>query len=414
MSWSKYQIFLALLMIVTGSINTLATKWADITESFGRDGTKRVFNHPFLQSVAMFLGELSCLLAYKLLYLYYKRKDYTEDQLPPSISGTHSFNPLIFLPPAICDMTATSLMYIGLNLTYASSFQMLRGALIIFTGLLSVAFLNRRLKPYEWFGILFVMIGLLIVGASDVIFTPKDTSNKGPNSLITGDLLIIMAQIITATQMVVEERYVAGSNVSPLQAVGWEGLFGFSMLSLLLIPMYYIPTGNDIFANPGGQMEDAIDGFYQIGNSWQVSFALIGTIISISFFNFAGISVTKQISATTRTVLDSVRTFVIWIFSLSIGWEELSNRTFIQLTGFLVLMIGMFLYNNVIIRPFLIRKGYLRRDSNIDPESDISPIIKDDEEEEERGLYSNGINESDSSIIPTMSSPSSLTNNEKV
>lgn len=37
------------------------------------------------------------------------------------------FNPFIFLPPAICDVLGTSLMYIGLNLTTASSFQMLRG-----------------------------------------------------------------------------------------------------------------------------------------------------------------------------------------------------------------------------------------------------------------------------------------------
>ncbi len=48
--------------------------------------------------------------------------------------------------------------------------------------------------------------------------------------LIKGDLLIIMAQIIAATQMVVEEKFVSGSNVSPLQAVGWEGLFGFTIL----------------------------------------------------------------------------------------------------------------------------------------------------------------------------------------
>jgi len=91
---------------------------------------------------------------------------------------------------------------------------------------------------------------------------------------------------------------------------------------------------------------------------------MIGTIISISFFNFAGISVTKQISATTRTVLDSVRTFVIWIFSLAIGWQKFSP---IQMAGFFVLILGMFLYNNVIIRPFLVKKGYLRGDS--DPES---------------------------------------------
>lgn len=93
---------------------------------------------------------------------------------------------------------------------------------------------------------------------------------------ISGDLLIIMAQIITATQMVVEEKFVSGHNVSPLQAVGWEGAFGAIILSALLVPMYFIKTGNTVFNNPYGQMEDAIDGFYQIANNWEVALALIG------------------------------------------------------------------------------------------------------------------------------------------
>jgi hypothetical protein len=50
--------------------------------------------------------------------------------------------------------------------------------------------------------------------------------------------------------------------------------------------------------------------------------AITGTIISIAFFNFAGISVTKEISATTRMVLDSVRTIVIWMFSIIVGWQQ--------------------------------------------------------------------------------------------
>lgn len=76
--------------------------------------------------------------------------------------------------------------------------------------------------------------------------------------------------------MVVEERFVSGSNVSPLQAVGWEGFFGFTILTTLLIPMYYIPTGHLIFDNPHGQMEDAIDGLYQIKNNWQVALGVSG------------------------------------------------------------------------------------------------------------------------------------------
>lgn len=46
-----------------------------------------------------------------------------------------------------------------------------------------------------------------------------------------------------------------------------------------------------------------------------------GNIISIAYFNFSGISVAKEISATTRMVLDSVRTFFIWTFSLAVGWQ---------------------------------------------------------------------------------------------
>ena len=58
------------------------------------------------------------------------------------------------------------------------------------------------------------------------------------------------------------------------------------------------------------------DAILQIHNSWAISLAIGGTILSIAFFNFSGISVTKEMSATTRMVLDSVRTIVIWAYGL--------------------------------------------------------------------------------------------------
>ena len=51
-------------------------------------------------------------------------------------------------------------------------------------------------------------------------------------------------------------------------------------------------------------------------------FSFLLTAFSIAFFNFAGISVTKELSATTRMVLDSVRTLVIWAFSLAVSWQK--------------------------------------------------------------------------------------------
>ena len=55
-------------------------------------------------------------------------------------------------------------MYVGLNWTYASVFQMLRGAVIIFTGILSVIFLKRKLFLFHWVGMVVVLMGLALVG----------------------------------------------------------------------------------------------------------------------------------------------------------------------------------------------------------------------------------------------------------
>ena len=54
----------------------------------------------------MFIGEFSCWIVFQIYYFYLKKKDRTEE------AGNQQFTPFLFLPPALCDMTATSLMYI--------------------------------------------------------------------------------------------------------------------------------------------------------------------------------------------------------------------------------------------------------------------------------------------------------------
>ncbi|KAG8536268.1 hypothetical protein GDO81_026779, partial [Engystomops pustulosus] len=111
----------------------------------------------------MFLGELSCLAVFYILVFKDRRSP------EPTLAPSQPFSSLLFLPPAICDMTGTSIMYVALNMTSASSFQMLRGAVIIFTGLLSVAFLGRKLENSQWVGIFVTIAGLVIVGLADLL-----------------------------------------------------------------------------------------------------------------------------------------------------------------------------------------------------------------------------------------------------
>ncbi|KAK5638532.1 hypothetical protein RI129_012827 [Pyrocoelia pectoralis] len=351
MAWTKYQLSLALVMVVTGTINTLSTKWADKLRAKSRDGVERNFDHPFFQASCMFLGEFLCYVAFKVLYKVLSRRCNGSEDVHELTKGNRDFNKFKLFIPAMCDMTSTSLMYIGLNLTYASSFQMFRGAVIIFVGILSVGFLDRVLKKREWTGMVLVIVGLTIVGLADFVNKDTNTDNHGKNDIITGDLLIVIAQIITATQMVIEEKYVTGLDIPPLQAVGLEGIFGFTVLACLQVPFYFIKVGPPFSDNYRGVLEDAIDAFVQMGNNYLLVFAILGTILSIAFFNFAGISVTKELSATTRMVLDSVRTFFIWMLSLGFTWQQFH---WLQLLGFAFLLFGMCLYNGITCAPCII------------------------------------------------------------
>ena len=87
----------------------------------------------------------------------------------------------------------------------------------------------------------------------------------------------------------------------------------------------FSPQVGDQFGHgPRHVLEDAYDGCYQLAHNPLLALAFTGTIVSIAFFNFAGISVTKELSATTRMVLDSVRTLVIWMVRCKL-YKKTSN-----------------------------------------------------------------------------------------
>lgn len=78
----------------------------------------------------------------------------------------------------------------------------------------------------------------------------------------------------------------------------------------------------------------------------------ICTIFSIAFFNVFGVSLTKYASAAQRATVDTTRTVVIWVFEVLIGMEHITMPYFlIQLAGFLFLIVGTVIYNEIWIVP---------------------------------------------------------------
>lgn len=273
-----------------------------------------------LSSLASSFSQFLCLIAFYLLVFRATRTGKPMDRAKP-------FNPIIFLLPAICDMTATSTMYVGLALTDASIFQMLRGSVIIFTSALSVIFLKRKLQAYHWIGIALVIGGTALVGTQSKICPeasggscPAAESSTGPNMATIGNILIIVAQLIVAIQMVVEEKFISGYDVPALQVVGLEGLWGMGVLSLVLIGMYHlrmpsflvppclevqqgpnVVNGTSAGADPGmtfintpaaygNHFENTLEAFSMMKSNPAIIAALVGNMLSISLFNFTGVS----------------------------------------------------------------------------------------------------------------------------
>lgn len=197
-------------------------------------------------------------------------------------------------------------MNVGLILTSASVYQMLRGAVVIFTGLFSYFFLNRRLRGFEWLSLILVVVGVAIVGLSSVLFPQKKPSTSDlvedefDYSSLLGVGLVLGAQIFTASMFVIEEKILSRYRVTPLKAVGLEGSFGLISV-LAAMPILHFALSDKY---PTFDIVQGYHDFFDHPTVWQSGLAIS---VSIAFFNWFGLSITSAISATARSTIDACR-----------------------------------------------------------------------------------------------------------
>lgn len=405
--------FLVAMMLFTGVCNTLLTKYQDnlcVRDCDNPDPKKRRhFEQPVIQTLQMFVGEAGCWLVVGLISLYRRYLKPTtsstssaayqpiatvdnddtngspraaDDDDNASIRSTTPLNPsandrslndcgapnphdcpsvlrgwrvTLLALPAVCDILGTTLMNAGLLLVAASIYQMTRGALVLFVGVFSVVFLRRHLHLFQWLSLVGVMLGVGIVGLAGAIQPDKKHADVGlePEEVnadavrvIVGVLMIAGAQIFTATQFVLEEWILERSAIEPLRVVGWEGVFGFSV-TLLGMAVLHAAVGRTEAGQYGPF--DMVEGWRQFWENKGVFVSSLLIMISIGGFNFFGLSVTRSVSATARSTIDTCRTLFIWMVSLGLGWETFK---WLQVLGFVLLVYFTFLFNGVVQPPF--------------------------------------------------------------
>lgn len=311
-----------LLMLVTGALNALLMKHQHMQQSpMTAGGEPEHFSHPFLQASFMMVGECLCLL------VYLATRDRAE------VEASSAVPKWIFLVPCCCDWLATALICMGYALIAVSVAQMCRGAVVIFTCLLSVVFLGRRQHGFHMLGVAMVVLGITLVSMSALMSGGAQSSG-----VLLGIALCVFAQIFQASMYVYEEKIMAQYAVQPLQVVGWEGAFGMVIGAAVLTVLY--PMG---YANTPGA-------FHQMSVNRVLTLSVTASVFAVAVFNFAGATVTKRSSAVARSTIKISSTIIIWMVELYMGWNTFS---YLQFLGFIFVACGTLVYNKIIAVPFL-------------------------------------------------------------
>ena len=388
---------LIFLMVLTGSLNTILMKCIQKLESLG----EAFEGHHWFSTQLMFLAELLPLFYY--IYFTHKRKKQNlissklknNDEIQEEEAKKKPPIPtnLIFAITAGCDLLGNVASILGLTYLSSSLFQMMKGFLLFFICLFSKILLNNPIYRHHILGVCSLIIGLILVGISSIINSDKD-SNIVKHPLI-GAFLIIVSQFFTSGVYVFEEKFIKLYDIIPSQIVGFEGLWGLSIFTILLIIFQFIPcddwdikddlcTRND---DKKYYMENSIFALKQMWNNKTILILYFFYVISVCLYNIVGVNLTKLVSSAARAVVDNGRTVSVWLFFLIFnpvpGTKE--NFRVVQFIGLLFIVFGTLVYNEIIVLPFCgldydIRQKIVERDKE-------NLIKKLEEEEDEEKLY---------------------------
>eukprot|EP00927_Polykrikos_kofoidii_P050463 TRINITY_DN4437_c0_g1_i1.p1 TRINITY_DN4437_c0_g1~~TRINITY_DN4437_c0_g1_i1.p1 ORF type:complete len:431 (-),score=59.28 TRINITY_DN4437_c0_g1_i1:164-1345(-) len=356
-------------MLITGTINTLATKIQFKIESINMDGHLTEFHKPWFGAFNMLLAmavvgfvDKCCRSAFGGQPMQpdadVSLLESTTDDSKPRMS--YQKKVMLVSVPALLDLLATAACCIGIMYIPASVWQMLRGSALVFAAILSVVFLKRKLRGFHYLGLFLCVFGICLVGVANIGGAKgNDTSSaqqEDVGMVLFGMTIVVIGQILQAAQVIAEEWLMKDVDLPALVVVGWEGVWGIVMMIVVLFPVLYLLPGDD-----RGHLEDSFDTVVMLTNSGSLLGVVLTYLFSCATFNATGIAVTHALSGVHRMMLDASRTLVIWAFGLAVTYcydenskfgEVWNDYCYIQLVGFFVLVCGQAVYGNVLRVPF--------------------------------------------------------------
>lgn len=134
---------------------------------------------------------------------------------------------------------------------------------------------------------------------------------------------MIISLIFNGFLYAYEQKLMKKHTIHPLQMVGTEGCFGLVFIFITVTILSFIPCN---FGVNGCVFNDQNEGFMELplvflreitSNAILLTLIILG-ILTISMFNFGGVTITKLFDALTRSLLNVTKTAFVWLVGIVI------------------------------------------------------------------------------------------------
>jgi hypothetical protein len=373
-----------LFLAVTGALVAILLRLINTAESRGEN-----FSHPFFIPSTMVIGDALWIFIY-FYEIRRARKRFGSYQLHPKVVNARTrgrgtdVNPLYFLPPRLINIIASSLLamsysYVGtsensdgfreynedshsVETNALSNFSILQsennskpfitfelalvlqGNIILIIILVSRLFLKREQYRHNWVGVVFILVATWMIWVPFYVDEHESVGN-----VLIGTVLVLGSTLLFSLQYIIEERLISNNFLSPARLVGWEGIWGL-MLLVIFLPIFYIIKWNAHFCS-NGMLDDSLFALRQMWSNLVIMFLMIGCVVVSAAANMFGVTITKYTSANNRASLSILRFLPFWIFFIAFQGDGNQTINYVQLTGYILLVIGVILYNEILVIP---------------------------------------------------------------
>lgn len=348
MKKNKSLNFLPFLMPIIGASVHIIQKFLFECKSIGPDGSIKKFQKPFFFT---WLGSLSLFMTYLL-----NIKTLTRGQFCNTAFLRRPF--LQIALATFLNLSAGILSNVtSLYLNYSVSL-MLRSSTLVFGAIINVYYLKRPLPTYQIYSVLLTIFSIFFVGLA-ALFSKTKTTHREASSFVISIIIIVrvLSKSLQAISMIIEEKVMSSYSMTPVEMTGLSGVWNILFSSFVLVFV-------SVF-----DYEDLSETFSMMKSSSAILWLSILSVVVFGVWTVLSLNITRKLSAVARMVFDQLTIVFVWIVQLAIHWfvsgnslleekygragEAWTNWSWLQLFGFVLMVLGACVYQKIIKLPWI-------------------------------------------------------------